>query len=239
MSQHEVAHMFSQGWVCFRGFCPLTRAPKKLPDFLMPTIPTQSKTKWKNKDQRAAEQAAKAAARAAKFGIVQPSWTDVYAPQREAEEQFMRYIPPFPLEPVPPVASANEGNVPAHHPAALSQAVHQSRLGAPAWPPTPSSLSKKMRPSSATFGTAPGQPRSVSAADAKSGKGTHRRHLYPVIKAAQRCGACGACLNPKWKKACEMRRAEMLSQQPMDAGSTPGHWAPFGSVPTNPSPHLP
>jgi hypothetical protein len=41
---------------------------------------------------------------------------------------------------------------------------------------------------------------------------THRRrrYLFPAISLSRRCGHCKSCLNPSWKKACEVRRAEML-----------------------------
>jgi hypothetical protein len=48
-------------------------------------------------------------------------------------------------------------------------------------------------------------------ADARSGKGRIRVNRYPSVRSSDRCGACKACLNPGWKKACEVRRAEMLA----------------------------
>lgn len=48
-----------------------------------------------------------------------------------------------------------------------------------------------------------------------------RRTLFPTIRASQKCGHCGACLNPSWKKACLTRRHEMEAQAAGDAASPP------------------
>lgn len=44
-----------------------------------------------------------------------------------------------------------------------------------------------------------------------------RRYLFPAISVSRRCGHCKSCLNPSWKKACEVRRAEMLQALQPDA----------------------
>ncbi len=65
MNQNEVAHMFSNGWVCFRAFdLEKTRAPRPLPQFLMPSIPSNNKSAWKNKAERLAAQGERSAAAA-------------------------------------------------------------------------------------------------------------------------------------------------------------------------------
>ena len=76
MSQDEVSLMFTDGWVCFRGFHPGTRAPMVLPTSLMPSVPTNSKSTWKNKDQRAAARAAKLTAQTAKAQMIKNAVID-------------------------------------------------------------------------------------------------------------------------------------------------------------------
>lgn len=79
-------------------------------------------------------------------------------------------------------------------------------------------------------GTRPGQPRTQEAADSKSGKGQKRRRFFgPVIKKSQRCGVCKACMNPGWKKACEVRRAEMMAGSQNQSERGQGQFV-FGGV---------
>lgn len=38
-----------------------------------------------------------------------------------------------------------------------------------------------------------------------------RRFVYPAVRAGAACGKCPACLNPQWKQACRVRRAEAVT----------------------------
>lgn len=251
MSQEEVSLMFSDGWVCFRAFNPETRAPMLLPTSLMPSVPTNSKSTWKNKDERAAIRAAKVAARAAKAqlngGVVEsqlhsggaapPSIAALPPTTARASLEIspMRLVraPLSPGEVVAPPPALRPGGAPQYLSVemavrlGLPHAPQTHFIGGPASeiPGTPPSAAKKKPPAPAwatpmakSFVYAqsgrPGQPKTQEAFDAKSGRGQHRRRSYgPVIPASQRCGLCKPCINPGWKKPCEVRRAEAMAAQ--------------------------
>lgn len=261
--------MFSDGWVCFRAFNPETRAPMLLPTSLMPSVPTNSKSTWKNKDERAAIRAAKVAARAAKAQLDGGTTLDRQLPSPEAA---LPNITPF-SSPIGAEsfgmsqmrlvrAPLGSGEVVAPPPAPQLGAAPQYPsvgialpLGTPpasVIPRTPPGTTKKKpqvtspawaSPIAHAEPGRPGQPKTQEAFDAKSGRGQHRRRSYgPVIPASQRCGSCKPCLNPGWKKPCEVRRAEALRAQHMAK-----HMAQhallmqqsvgyYGAVATSPSP---
>lgn len=184
MTQEEVAMMFSEGWVCFRSFDPVTRAPMILPHFLMPNVPTQSKSTWKNKHERAIARAEKESKR---FAKVQRGFSQNGGPavatstmMEQGAAMSMQY-------------GSSSGLVP----------FSESSTTSPSWlyrqPEKKERKLKKVYTSS------------EAAREAKSGKGRSRQFKYPIIRSMQRCGVCKACLNPHWKKACEKRRAEQIA----------------------------
>lgn len=91
MNQAEVAHMFSDGWVCFRAFdLEKTRAPMPLPQFLMPSIPSNNKSAWKTKAERLAAQRDKAAAMAIRTpGEVRFAQQQISAVQESTQNPFV------------------------------------------------------------------------------------------------------------------------------------------------------
>ncbi len=215
MSQEEVAFMFTDGWVCFRAFDPETRAPMLLPHFLMPSIPTTTTSTWKNKTERAAIKAAKLATMAAKNGGGGGNNTinGVYPPysQQSPQQQQQQWI------------NNNNNN---------NNGLIQGGVGTandPLNPLVAVPKRKKKKDHSLADGrfdpmylsqapvrykpTKTGTPMTQEAMDAKSGKGRSRRRTFgPIIKSSQKCGNCKSCLNPGWKKPCDVRRAEMLAQ---------------------------
>jgi hypothetical protein len=208
MTQPEVAHMFASGWVCFRAFDPRTRAPRPLPAFLVPTVPNPAKkTVWRNKDERAADRAAKAARR----GVALPPTSAWRAGGPAAVRAVRAPLGPGDLAAPPPTlvdgaaraAGALEG--PLTPEAAWRRAGVAGAGGAAA-------AAAARRFELPRFG-APGQPRSLEAALNKSGRGRTRVNLFPIVRSTARCGVCKACLNPGWKKACDLRRREMLAAQ--------------------------
>ena len=212
MSQQDVALMFSDtGWVCFRGFDPVTRAPMLLPNFLMPSVPTVAKSTWKNKSERVAAKAEKLAAKLAKLN---PS-SSLLASSSALQ------IGSMPLSLHGSGGGAGEGASPSGGGVAVPWPhTHQ----VPGTPPTAprkklkSFTDEDRRMESPLLNNrnppSPGQPKSREAIDSKSGKGQRRRRsLAPIIKASQRCGVCKPCMNPGWKKACDKRRAEFVACQ--------------------------
>lgn len=213
MSQEEVAFMFTDGWVCFRAFDPETRAPMLLPHFLMPSVPTTTTSTWKNKTERAAIKAAKLARNGKKIqntifssSPTQQQWNNNTSLQAGNNTSTRN----------DPLLTPFSGNANTHGIAStyLTGAPKRRKknyntvdnrfdiystlpLGS-----TPSSYREKPR-----------QPMSQEALDAKSGKGKSRRRTFgPIIKSFQKCGQCKPCLNPGWKKPCDVRRAEMLAK---------------------------
>lgn len=211
MSQQEVAKMFSSdGWVCFRAFDPETRAPRLLPHFLMPSVPTASTSTWKNKTERAAIKAAKSAMMAAKNGNTDNNNLISIDPPFQVQQQQQRntrvlqgagttttLTPPPANDPFIPIAARNLKK-------RRTYGITDDRFN-----PMFSSFPGFNEVSTKT----PGSPMTQEAMDAKSGKGKSKRRKFgPIIKSSEKCGTCKPCLNPGWKKPCDVRRAEMLAK---------------------------
>lgn len=219
MSRAEVAHMFAAGYVCFRAFNPATRAPALLPHYLMPSIPSGSKTVWRNKDERAADRAAKAAKRA---GLPPPPPPPPAVPLEPGGGPPA--VPPTLADGAPRSSFWMEGEAGAAPAPQLLLATPQKKRPPPPvstpsglpslagpGPHTPDGGEKKQKRAleEPRFG-GPNEPHTLEAALARSGRGRTRVNLHPIVRSSERCGQCKACLNPGWKKACDTRRAEML-----------------------------
>jgi hypothetical protein len=203
MSQEEVAFMFTDGWVCFRAFDPETRAPMLLPHFLMPSVPTATTSTWKNKTERAAIKAAKMAKMAARSGLVTAGYTtltslDGSVPHLQQQQQQWNSNNNL----------GTDGNSSLLAAAPKRKYKTKKNHGI-----IDGRFDPMFSPPAARPPKGPGHPMTQEAMDAKSGKGKPRRRTFgPIIKSSQKCGRCKPCLNPGWKKPCDVRRAEMLEK---------------------------
>ncbi|KAH7615570.1 hypothetical protein Ndes2526B_g09681 [Nannochloris sp. 'desiccata'] len=210
MTQQEVAKMFSSdGWVCFRAFDPETRAPRLLPHFLMPSVPTASTSTWKNKTERAAIKAAKLATMAVKNGNTGYNNVTSNTNPLPQPQQQQWYNIPLQGTGTTATTTANDPLTPLAAPKRKKKNNHG--IADSRFEPmflTPSSLHGAFKGPKT-----PGNPMTQEAMDSKSGKGKSRRRTFgPIIKSSQKCGLCKPCLNPGWKKPCDVRRAEMLAK---------------------------
>ena len=118
-----------------------------------------------------------------------------------------RYVRvPWPLEDVEQIPAVMIAGEPMHR---SSLEVFVSVAGAARVPVSPS-WKKKPRVGPASGPPTPSPKK--SKVQRKGGGGT-RMQLHPKLKRSTRCGQCQSCLNPGWKKACLVRRAEQLAGQ--------------------------
>jgi len=207
MSQQEVAKMFSSdGWVCFRAFDSETRAPRLLPQFLMPSVPTASTSTWKNKTERAAIKAAKIATIEAKNGNTGNNNLIGTNPSSHPQQQQWNNLTLQGASTIT-TTTANDPLTP------LAATFKQKKRKNYGIADNRFDLMFPSPPGSYKVARTAGTPATQEAMDAKSGKGKSRRRTFgPIIKSSQRCGMCKPCLNPGWKKPCDVRRAEMLAK---------------------------